>query len=887
MMAKKTTNDDNLTPAMRQWVKFRKTHPDSTILFQMGDFYELFNEDAIEISKVLDIRLTSRGKDDKAHPLAGFPLKALKNYLPRLVDAGYKVVLVEQEETQSSKTLFERSITRIVTSGTITDVDLLEKKQSNYLMAVSKFEKYGYACVDISTGEFFIGEVDLESQLLDEIVKYNPVEILLEEQINLALESKLNRIISNSRVRSIEEHNFSIETAYDELIRMFNVANLRGFGCEEHKIGIATAGAILNYLKMNLVRTDNIKSIRTTITSNSLTIDSIARKNLELEKNLRDGTENETLLWVLDRTVTAFGARYLRMWLREPLIEVDEINKRLDSVEEINNKALLKTNLRETLEKFIDLERMYTKIIYRRVNANDLLGLKESLERIPIIKNDIKSMESELLKEINKEIFESRQVIDLIEKSISANRIIGNIRSTIKPGYNEELDELCSLLLEGSSWMNEFEEREKKRIEKLASSQNKKALGIKVGYTPAHGHFIEVSNKTPVPDDYNIYRALKNSTRYRTQELEERANKLMNAEEQITVLEKKLFNEIIEIIAESAEEIKKTAKNLAILDILTTFSEIAEFYGYVRPEISDDSLLQIVKGRHPVVERILAESTFVPNDVEIGGKHRLLVVTGANMGGKSVYLRQIALITIMAQIGSFVPAEIAKIGIADRIFTRVGVVDDITRQQSHFLVEMNETANIMHNSTARSLVLLDEIGRGTDSAIGMALAWAIAKYVYQVNQARTLFATHFHELNKLENEFEGIKNVHVAVEERDGELIFLWKVLPGGTTESYGLEVAKLAGIPMKAINEAEKVSEKITKFKVFDKATKELTKKPKTLTQYFGVATKAKKKYIETPEEKKAKKIISKIEELNINNTTPMEALDILNELIEDVRRE
>ncbi|MHA1166622.1 MAG: DNA mismatch repair protein MutS [Candidatus Hodarchaeales archaeon] len=879
------------TPAMKQWKAVKSKYPESVLFFQMGDFYEFFNEDAIEMAKALELKLTSRGKDKNAVPLAGIPVRAVDIYIPKLLEKGYSVVIADQLKTPEKikgKLMFNRDVTRVLSPGAIVDPDYISKTLNNYLFTFFEGENIGFALIDVSTGQFYSGETSGRSRnlIIDEIVKYRPAELLLPDSYKGdQIINELKNIDSNLTVTFTTDSYYYFDTAINSLTGFFNVSNLQGFGIDPlMKPGITAAGALLSYLLDRKFKLDNVEKLNAVKNTNGMIIDSIARRNLELERNLRDGTEHNTLVECLDETKTPMGARLLRQWLRTPSLAIKTINDRLAAVEELMESYILREDLRETLSRMIDLERFATKVLYRKISPRDTLMLKDSLDNILMLKEQLGQTSNFKLKKIGSELQPLEDILTLIEVAIDNNAGSG-LKECIRTGYSEQLDNLRDLSKNGKKWLSELENKEQKRIDKLANEQNIKSMPLKLGYTDGYGYFFSLSNRAKnqnlVPGDYRVFRSLKNSTRYMTDELEQLASKVLNAEEEIQKTEFELFNGIIDSIHEKIAALRKNGKLLAELDVLANYAAISSGRDYCKPVIHEGQKLLIKKGRHPVVDRLVPEGEFIPNDLLLGEEKRMQIVTGANMGGKSTFLRQSALICIMAQVGCFVPAEEAEIPLIDRIFTRVGVVDDITRNQSHFMVEMNETANILNNATERSLILLDEIGRGTSTSTGLAIAWSVVKHVLTKIRAKCLFATHFHQLNALEKYFDGISNCHVAVkQDKSGKIIFLHEIHPGGTNESYGMEVALLAGIPRSVIDNAREIHDSLEEEIIEERDSIPAIKKSKaSILDFFQLEkTQESQQYpVEQKVDQKLKEMRDEVLKLDLSRITPVDALTYL----------
>jgi DNA mismatch repair protein MutS len=792
-----------LTPAMQQYMRIKNQYPDCIVMFRMGDFYEMFFEDAKTAANELDIVLTSRGKGDTKAPLAGIPYHSIEPYLAKLVKKGYKVAICEQmEDPRFAKGIVKRDLVRIITPGTLIDSIMLEEKSNNYIMSLFKEKEcIGIALADISTGEFLTTQFNSLEQLRNEITRFSPSEIIFPmslEKSDFILKLKDNNLILNS----YDDRHFWREKCNETLKEHFNVLSLDGFGLNEKKLSINASGALISYLKetqkTSLAYINNIKLFNT---ENFMCLDSSTIRNLELVRNIRDNSSRGTLLSILDNTITVMGSRLLKKWLLQPLLDIENINERLDCVEELTTNVLLREELKEKLKNIQDLERLISRIMYGNSNARDLILLKNSLKIIPFIKDLLKDVKSRKLRQINK-INEQKEVVELIEKAILEEpSAVLNEGNLIKKGYNEELDKLQELIRKGKNWIIELEEKERRRTG---------IKSLKIKYNKVFGYFIEVtkSNLHLVPSDYIRKQTQVNSERFITDDLKKQEELVLNAEEKIINLEYKLFQDVIKRVSEKTVEIQNIARNIAELDCLLNFSIIAIDNNYKRPLLKYDNNIFLKDSRHPVLEKI--EQNYVPNDIVINEENRTLIITGPNMAGKSSIMRQVALIVLMAQIGSFVPVTHASIGIVDRIFTRVGAFDDIYSGQSTFMVEMSETANILNNATENSLIILDEIGRGTSTYDGISIAWAVAEYIHNNIKARIMFATHYHQLNKLAENHNGIKNLNVAVNESEDKIIFLHKLVEGGTDKSYGIQVAKLAGLPKEVIERSKVIMNRL-----------------------------------------------------------------------------
>ena len=797
----------SITPLMKQYNAVKRQHPDAILFFRMGDFYETFHEDAKIASRVLGIALTSRDKErGQPIPLAGFPHHAIDTYLAKFVKAGYKVAICEQvEDPKKAKGIVKREIIKVVTPGTVTEPNILDQKSNNYLASISMLNNiYGFAQVDLSTGEFSVTELDTANKLLAEFERIYPAECLISEQLEIP---EILRAISasvNPAINRLPAWAFALDTAKSELLEHFHTLSLDGFGCENMPAAIMAAGALIYYLNdTQKQEVSHIKSMSTYFLEEYMILDANTQRNLELMRSMRDGSYKGTLLEVLDETLTAMGGRKMRSSILRPLVDPSQIRSRLDAVAEFHNKIMFLDEFREALKDMTDLERLIARVGLGSANARDMLSLKSSLKLIPSIKEKLNTCESTMLCILNEQLETVSDVVELIEGSIHEDPPItlleGNL---IKDGYNEELDELRKISSSGKDWVTRLQESERART---------KINSLKVGYNDAFGYYIEISktNLHLVPDDYIRKQTLVNAERYITPELKEYESRILNAQERIGEIEYELFCAIRSKVAESTQRIQKAASIIAMLDFISALAYVASKYNYIKPDVNDSDEIIIKDGRHPVVERFIKGEGFVPNDLYVDcDQQQMLIITGPNMSGKSTYLRQAAVIVLMAQMGSFVPASSASVGIVDRIFTRIGASDNLVMGRSTFLVEMNETANILNNANRRSLIILDEIGRGTSTYDGLSIAYAVAEHILDKTTigARTLFATHYHELIKLADTHLGAKNYNVAVREWNGKVTFLHKIVEGGTDQSYGIHVAQLAGLPDQVIKRANEI---------------------------------------------------------------------------------
>jgi len=856
---------------MAQYNKIKLAYPDTILLFRMGDFFETFEEDAKIAAKVLGITLTKRGNGSTEEtPLAGFPHHALDTYLPKLVRAGYRVAICEQmENPKFAKGIVKREVIEVVTPGVAFSDKLLDHKKNNYLLGIClKDSLAGISFCDISTGEFFTFEIP-SSQIQQQIETINPAEILIQKRDKDLLVPMILKINPSVKITKIDDWIFNYEYAKELLIMQFKTINLKGFGIDFLITGIISCGAVLNYLqetqKANL---SHLQSVSIYNPTDYMNLDHATKRNLEITFSMHEGGREGSLVSILDKTETAMGGRLLKKWLSAPLIKLEPILKRQQSVEELVANSGIRRKIIEELKEIGDLERLISKVCTGRANPRDVVNIKTSLKKIPVIKELLSSTDGKTLIHISNTLRELENLITKIEGAIVDSPPLSlSDGGVIKNGFSAELDELRDISLNGKDWIANLQktEREKTGISSL-----------KVNFNKVFGYYIEISNanKDKIPADYIRKQTLVNHERYITPELKSYEDKILNAEEKTYDLESQLFNEIRLTIADEAEAIQHNARLIAMIDCFVSLAECAVQYNYVKPEIDDGNEIEITEGRHPVVERILPPGEkYAPNDCSLNNtRDQIIILTGPNMAGKSVYLRQIGLIVLLAQIGSFVPAKSAKIGIVDRIFTRVGASDNITSGESTFLVEMQEAANIINNATSRSLIILDEIGRGTSTFDGISIAWAITEYLHENSEisAKTLFATHYHELNEMAEIFPRIRNYKVEVREYDDKVIFLHKVNPGRADHSYGIQVAQMAGLPIFITNRAKEILQNL---------------ESKELTPYEVKKEKLKKMKQETDNqislfEIKDDKLRNEISEIEINNLTPMEALNKLSEL-------
>ena len=864
------------TPLMTQYSKIKASHPDTILLFRMGDFFETFDEDAKIASKVLGITLTKRANGAAEDvPLAGFPHHAIDTYLPKLVRAGYRVAVCEQvENPKFAKGIVKREVIEVVTPGVAFSDRILDHKKNNYLMAVCiKEEIAGISFCDISTGEFYAYEVP-SSLVQQQIESISPSEILVQKKDKEQFLSIVNKVNSSIRITKVDEWVFNFEYAKELLIMQFKTVNLKGFGIENFTTGIISSGVVLNYLqetqKENLSHLNKVSAYNP---SEYMTLDYSTKRNLEITFSMQDGGREGSLISILDKTETAMGGRLLKKWISAPLRKLDLIKKRQDSVEELVKNKPLRKNLINELKEIGDLERLISKVCTGRANPREIIALKTSLQKIPSIKDYLSNAEIKTLSQISVKLITLDKLVEKIQNSIVDTPPLSMADGgVIKSGFSPELDELRDISLHGKDWIANLQKTERERTG---------ISSLKVSFNKVFGYYIEVSHthKEKIPQDYIRKQTLVNSERFLTPELKDYEEKILNAEEKIYELETQLFNEIRLTVAAEAEAVQQNARMIAMLDCFISFAECAEQYNYVKPELNDGNSIEIIEGRHPVVERILPPGEkFTANDCKIDNENdQIIILTGPNMAGKSVYLRQIGLMVLLAQIGSFVPAKKAQIGIVDRIFTRVGASDNIAAGESTFLVEMQEAANILNNATSKSLILLDEIGRGTSTFDGISIAWAITEYLHENPDvaAKTLFATHYHELNEMAELFPRIKNYKVEVREHGDKVFFLHKVSVGKADHSYGIQVAQMAGLPVFVSNRAKEVlqnleSKELTPYEIKKEKLKKLKGENENQINLFEI---------------KDDKIRGEINDIEINNLTPLEALNKLSELKKKVK--
>ena len=889
-------NITTFSPMMQHYLETKSKYPDCVLFYRLGDFYEMFFDDAINVSRELELTLTGKecGRENRA-PMCGIPYHAGEIYASRLVQNGYKIAICEQvENPKNAKGIVKRDVIKIMTPGTITDGNLLDEKKNNYIMSIFKDGMYyGIAAFDISTGEAYATEIKSDNnfqKLVNEISRFNPSELIVNDYMNDSI-NEINELKNRFEVfisvdKKIEkteveaDRNFvpdffnmkssmtKLDDKFDDetIHNTFDIIDEQGNlikNISDRYLAVNAIGVLLKYIEeTQKIKPENLNKIVLYEVVKYMALDINSRRNLELTERIKDKSKKGTLLWVLDKTETSMGGRLIRRWINDPLVNVDDINARLDAVEEIKNDLLLSDRIVESLKSIYDIERLAGKISYGTVNARDLISLKNSIMQLPNLKDAIKNVNSEFLKNIDSELDILSDIYELIEASIVEEPpLTVKEGGLIKKGYKPEIDELIEATTNGKQWLANVEIREKE----LTGIKN-----LKIGYNKIFGYYIEVSksNVKDIPEDRYIRKqTLTTGERYITEELKKMENEILGAKEKIIALEYDEFVNIRNEIQSNAKRIQRTASAISKLDVIQGLANVANELNYCKPEIMDDDVIDIKNGRHPVVEKIIPYGDFVQNDSLLNAnENRLNIITGPNMAGKSTFMRQVALITIMAQIGSFVPAEYAHIGIVDKVFTRVGASDDLSSGESTFMVEMMEVANILKNATDRSLVILDEIGRGTSTYDGLSIAWAVAEYVSKL-KSKTLFATHYHELVGLEGKIDGAKNYHITVKERGEDIIFLRKIVEGGTDESYGIHVAKLAGVPKEVTNRANEILFKLEKKNIMNgkaESKSEKAEKAGQLSMYNY----------------KLAEIASELDGVHLDSITPIEALNILQKM-------
>lgn len=876
-----------LSPMMEQYVATKEKYKDCILFYRLGDFYEMFFDDAILASKELEITLTGKdcGMEERA-PMCGIPFHAADTYINQLVKKGYKVAIGEQvEDPKLAKGLVKREVIRIVTPGTNLSSESLEESKNNYLMCISYVGKnYGISVTDLSTGVFKTCQIQQAEKVVDEINKFQPSEVLYQAGVEQVEE--IHAVCERLQVSHTEapDYYFNLETDEETLKRQFHINSIEGLGLKDSPACVASCGALMQYLhETQMSSLSHINHIETYSVDSFMILDSATRRNLELTETLRDKQKRGSLLWVLDKTKTAMGARKLREFVEQPLLYKDAIEKRLDAIEAINKELIVREELREYLNTIYDLERLLTRIALKTANPRDLLAFKTSIQYLPDIYNLLRELPCERINEIYEDYDSLEDLYDLLEQAIVEEPPVSIKEGGIfKQGYRDEIDELRLAKTECKTWLADLEskEREKTGIK-----------GLKIKYNKVFDYYFEVTNsfKSLVPDYFIRKQTLVNAERFTTDELNTLSGKILGAEDKLYALEYDCYVELREKLAAALVRVQKMAGYIAELDALCSLANVADKNNYVRPSLNTDGVIDIKGGRHPVVEKMLANDSFVENDTYLNNaESRISIITGPNMAGKSTYMRQTALITLMAQIGSFVPAESANIGLCDRIFTRVGASDDLASGQSTFMIEMNEVANILRNATKDSLLILDEIGRGTSTFDGLSIAWAVVEYIADPNilGAKTLFATHYHELTELEGKLSSVNNFCIAVQEEGDDIVFLRKIIKGGADRSYGIQVARLAGVPEPVLKRAREICNELIDSDITTKV-KDIDIKP-ALSEQPKIKETRSSDYeqlslFSSPVEMT---IANELKTMDLNNMTPIKAMLYLQELQERLKQ-
>ena len=871
----KGTDFKKFSPMMQHYLQTKEKYKDCVLFYRLGDFYEMFFDDAVNVSRELELTLTGKdcGQDERA-PMCGIPYHAAENYIAKLIEKGYKVAICEQlEDPKLAKGIVKRDVIKVVTPGTVVESSLLEEKKNNYIMAIYKEGIYfGIAVCDISTGDFYATEIREENnfeKLLDEISRYNPSELVINKMM---LDSTEEIATIKQRFNSFISVIDAFDSDYQKIDKEFELKDAGGASLTSLKTKLFAVSAInglMYYIEdTQKAKMENLNQITIYSTTKYMSLDINARRNLELTERMRDKSKKGTLLWVLDKTDTSMGGRLLRRWLSDPLIDVPAINRRLEAVKELKERPMLRDDLSAALKNVYDIERLAGKISYGTANARDLVTLKNSVHQLPEIKNILKETKSEMLQGLYNSLDVLEDIYEIIEEAIVDDPPMSvKEGGLIKKGYDETIDELLDATTNGRKWLAEIEAKEK---------QETGIKNLKIGYNKVFGYYIEVSKSfvKQVPERYIRKQTLTTGERFITEELKNMENQILGAQEKVVALEYDIFVKIRNTIEQSAKRLQSSASIVAKIDVLSSLAKVAEEMNYCMPVVDNSDVIDIKEGRHPVIEKMLPAGAFVQNDAYLdSNENRLSIITGPNMAGKSTYMRQVALITLMAQIGSFVPAREAHIGVVDKIFTRVGASDDLSMGESTFMVEMMEVSAILKNATNKSLVILDEIGRGTSTYDGLSIAWAVAEYISNKETcgAKTLFATHYHELVGLENKLDGVKNYHVAVKEKGEDVIFLRKILPGGTDESYGVHVARLAGVPKAVTKRANEILKSLERKSIIKDAPKTKEEKAKSEGQMdlFNY---------------KLAEIAHELDKVKLDEITPIDALNILSKMKENM---
>ena len=856
------------SPMMQRYLETKEEYKDCILFYRLGDFYEMFFDDAITVSRELELTLTGKdcGQAERA-PMCGVPHHAAEIYISKLIAKGYKVAICEQlEDPKTAKGIVKRGVIRVVTPGTVIESNMLEEKKNNYIMSiVKKGIYYGIAVCDVTTGDFYSTEIKENNNfplVLDEIARYSPAELVVNSMMYDSKE-EISKIKERFEIYFTRFNDKFFSEDINTIVENYNLVDNDDNpikDVDKRLFSVASINALVEYLKQTQKTSlEHINKIIMYNTTRYMSLDINARRNLELTEKMRDKSKKGTLLWVLDKTSTSMGGRHLRRWINDPLIDVNEINKRLNAVKELKENVMLRGDIIESLKKVYDIERLAGKISYGNANGRDMISLKNSLSKLPEVKNVLQNTTSTMLQELYNNLDELKDIHELIEKSIVEDPpMTVKEGGLIKLGYNEEIDKLKTATTEGKNWLIQLEATEKEKTG---------IKNLKVGFNKVFGYFIEVTKSylDQVPERFVRKQTLTNAERFITEDLKNLENQILGAEEKVVNLEYNAFVQIRDEIAKNVKRLQKSANIVSTLDVLTSFATVAEDLNYCMPEVDDSGILDIKGGRHPVIDKMLGTGIFVENDTYLDKEeNRLSIITGPNMAGKSTYMRQVALITLMAQVGSFVPASEAHIGVVDKIFTRVGASDDLSMGQSTFMVEMMEVATILKEATSNSLVILDEIGRGTSTYDGLSIAWAVAEYIADKEKcgAKTLFATHYHELTELEEKLEGVKNYNIAVKEKGEDIIFLRKIIPGGTDESYGIHVARLAGVPKAVTQKADEILRGLERKNILTGKKQESKKAVEGQFDMFNY---------------KLAEIAHEIDKVNLNELTPIDALNTL----------
>ncbi len=869
------------TPMMQQYLKMKAGYQDCILFYRLGDFYEMFFDDALKASEELELTLTGKncGLAERA-PMCGVPYHAVETYLNKLVEKGYKVAICEQvEDPKQTRGIVNREVIRIVTPGTNTNMQALDESKNNYIMSVVfNNSRYGLSIADVTTGDYYVTEVETLSKLSDEISRFTPSEIVCNEAFLMSgfdIEELKARL--GTSIYALDAWYFSDETATQALLSHFKVNSVEGLGLKDYPCGTTAAGALLKYLYETQKNSlEHMSAIHPYTSGMFMVIDSSTRRNLELVETMREKNKRGSLLWVLDKTKTAMGARMLRSYVEQPLIERREIEKRLDAIEELNEMVIDREEIREYLHPIHDLERLTTRVTYQTANPRDMLALRNSIKMLAPVKQALANFQSQLLEQVQDDMDDLADIYELLDQSIEEEAPI-SVREggILKNGFHEEIDKLREARTNGKTWLADVEQREREETG---------IKNLKIKYNKIFGYYLEVTNsyKNLVPERYVRRQTLANAERYITPELKELEDMILGAEDKLTALEYDIFCEIRKKVAQQVVRIQKTAKAVATLDVLASLAVVAEQNHYCRPKLNESGMIDIREGRHPVVEKMISHDLFITNDTYLDNENsRISIITGPNMAGKSTYMRQTALIVMMAQMGSFVPAKSADIGLVDRVFTRVGASDDLASGQSTFMVEMTEVANILRNATSKSLLILDEIGRGTSTFDGLSIAWAVVEHISnpKLLGAKTLFATHYHELTELEGKLDNVNNYCIAVKEKGDDIVFLRKIVKGGADKSYGIQVAKLAGVPQGVILRAKEIIEELSTHDI-TQAAKNLAVPSKKSRKPKKEADRVQPEQISLFDTPKDNAIIEQLCSIDISTITPLEAMNKLNEL-------